>query len=214
MSDIPIYSNQNTQQAVPERQPPRPKKQVSRELISTLAIIIAAPLIAFVLTIFVFQSYEVDGPSMERTLQDKDRLIVNKLGKTWSSTTRSDFLPKRYDVIVFNYSGATSGSGEKQLIKRVIGLPGDRVVVKEGVVTIFNDENPKGFKPDTQGPENGVITTTDGNIDETIENGEVFVLGDNRENSLDSRVFGPIGTSDIVGKLTLRIYPLDNVERF
>lgn len=216
MSEIPIYKNPNPPQT-PSNEPVqhRTKKKFSKELTSTLAIIIAAPLIAFVLTVFVFQSYEVDGPSMETTLQNKDRLIVNKLGKTWSDITGDNYLPSRYEIIVFNYSGGNDSSGGgKQLIKRVIGLPGDRVVVKNGVVTIYNDKKPNGFKPDIEGPENGAITTTDGNIDETVEKNEVFVMGDNRENSLDSRVFGPIDTSQIVGDLALRIYPLDKIEKF
>jgi signal peptidase I len=215
MNEIPIYRNPNPQPPLntePSRKPP--KKKVSKELTSTLAIIIAAPLIAFVLTVFVFQSYEVDGPSMETTLQNKDRLIVNKMGRTWANIIGDNYLPSRYEIIVFNYSGSASSGGSKQLIKRVIGLPGDRVVVKDGVVTIYNDKNPDGFKPDIEGPENGAITTTDGNIDEKVEKGEVFVMGDNRENSLDSRVFGPIDTSQIVGDLALRIYPLDKIERF
>lgn len=215
MNDIPIYKNPNpAPQAPVETEPRKPKKKFSKELVSTITIILAAPLIAFVLTVFVFQSYEVDGPSMETTLQNKDRLIVNKVSKTWSNIRGNNFVPKRYEIIVFNYSGATSGSDSKQLIKRVVGLPGDRVVVKSGEVTIFNDQNPDGFKPDVEGPEKPAITTTDGNIDETIDDGEVFVMGDNRENSLDSRVFGPIETDQIIGKLALRIYPLDKVQRF
>lgn len=213
MNNIPIYANQDPP-AEPEPAPKKHKKKSSSELTSTLLIILVAPLIAFILTIFVFQSYEVDGESMEKTLQDNDRLIVNKLGKTWSRVAHKDYLPKRYEIVVFNYSGAAGEGNNKQLIKRVIGLPGDRVVVKKGIVTVYNADKPSGFKPDIEGPENGFITATDGNIDETIEDDEVFVMGDNRENSLDSRVFGPIKTTEIIGDLSLRIYPLDQVKKF
>lgn len=186
-----------------------------KEILSTLGILIAAPIVAVLLTIFVFQSYEVDGPSMESTLQDNDRLIVNKLGKTWSSISGNEYIPDRYSIIVFHSHTAISVNGQnKQLIKRVIGLPGDRVVINDGVVKIYNSENPNGFSPDEQGPESKVINITSGNLDETVEPGEVFVMGDNRGNSLDSRSFGPVKSSDIVGELALRIFPFNAIEHF
>lgn len=197
------------------------KKPTSKwsELLSAAAILALAPLLALFLINFVFQSYQVDGPSMETTLQDGDRLIVTKTGKTWARITGSDYIPKRYEIVIFNYSDAGNfeGTGQhdnKQLIKRVIGLPGDRVVVKDGVVTIFNTEHPKGYLVDRLGPENSAITVTDRDVDVKINQGEVFVMGDNRENSLDSRFFGPVQSKDIVGKLNLRIYPFDKSERF
>lgn len=193
---------------------PLATKSSNRDLFSTLAILIAAPLIAFFLTVFVFQSYEVDGPSMETTLQDKDRLIVVKLQKSWSKLVRKDYIPDRYSVIVFDYNGTLHSGENRQLIKRIIGVPGDRVVIKDGVVTIYNKDNPNGFNPDKQGPHAPSIKETSGNYDETVADGEVFVLGDNRDNSLDSRAFGPIRSSDIVGKLSTRIYPLDAIKRY
>ncbi|MBI5357355.1 signal peptidase I [Candidatus Saccharibacteria bacterium] len=198
--------------------PEKPKKNLfSRhgELLSTIGILIAAPVLAVLLTIFVFQSYEVDGPSMETTLQDNDRLIVNKIGKTWAKINGSDYIPDRYSIIVFHsHSSITVNGQNKQLIKRVIGLPGDRVVISNGSVKIYNSENPDGFSPDTQGPEAQVIETTSGNLDETVEDGEVFVMGDNRENSLDSRNFGPVKSSDIVGELAFRIFPFNSIKHF
>ena len=193
------------------------KKNYFRENLSTFAILVLAPLTALFMIHFVFQTYEVDGPSMNTTLADNDRLIVVKTGKTWSRITRSDYTPNRYDIIVFNHRG-DFGFGDKvtdkQLIKRVIGVPGDRVVVKDGVVTIYNKDNPDGFLVDRVGPESKVIGVTSGNIDQTIRDGEVFAMGDNRENSLDSRVFGTVTSSEIVGKLAVRIYPFDKTQRF
>lgn len=194
-----------------EKKPPR----VGKELISTLAILILAPVIAIILTVFVFQSYQVDGPSMERTLQNNDRLIVAKTGKTWSRITHKNYIPKRYSIIVFNYAGqADYETPNKQLIKRVIGLPGDRLVIKDGITTIYNAQNPDGFYPDKLGPESPVINTTKGNIDITIRPGEVFVMGDNRDNSLDSRIFGPVRSQDIIGSLSVRIFPLNSIKKF
>ena len=188
-----------------------------RDTLSTLGIIILAPLVALFLTAFVFQSYQVEGPSMETTLQDKDRLIVTKTARTWARLSGNSYIPERYDVIIFNHTGEYANSQfvtEKQLIKRVIGLPGDRVVVKDGLVTIYNNERPDGYLVDREGPEKNTIGNTPGNIDEIVQENEVFVMGDNRVNSLDSRNFGPIAAKDIVGKLRLRIYPFDSANKF
>lgn len=191
------------------------KKSPKRELFSTLSILIIAPIIAILLTMFVFQSYEVDGPSMEKTLYNKDRLLVTKTGKTWSKITGDHYIPKRYEVIVFNFNGQNSYEVEKkQLIKRVIGLPGDKVVIKDGITTIYNSARPDGFQPDREGPESSVIGNTDGNLEQTVRDGEVFVMGDNRGNSLDSRAFGTVRSQDIVGHLSLRIYPFNSISRF
>lgn len=195
----------------------KPTDSKWKDILSTVGIIVLAPLVALFLTQFIFQSYQVDGPSMETTLQNGDRLIVTKTGKTWSRITGSDYIPKRYEIIIFNYNGELDSPGQttkKQLIKRVIGLPGDRVVVKDGEVTIFNHEHPNGYQVDRVGPENEAIKVTDKDVDLTVPEGKVFVMGDNRSNSLDSRFFGPVDSSDIVGKLNLRIYPFDKTERF
>ncbi len=196
--------------------PLKPKKKAGhRDLFSTIGIIIAAPIIALLLTIFVFQSYEVDGESMETTLQHKDRLIVIKTAQTWARVTGHSYIPPRYSIIVFNLNEAGDGSGEKkQLIKRVIGLPGDRVVVSGGTVTVYNDKHPGGLAVDQEGPQASVITSTGGEVNQTIAQDEVFVMGDNRDNSLDSRSFGSVKVDDIVGRLALRILPFRQHEAF
>ena len=189
-----------------------------RNVISTLLILLAAPIIAIVLTAFVFQSYEVDGPSMETTLQNKDRLIVLKLGKTWSKITGKNYIPKRGEIIIFSQMGEfdlSANSSQRQLIKRVIGLPGDRVVVADGKITVYNKEHPEGFNPDTTSQHAATINKfTPGNDDVVVPEGYVYVCGDNRLNSLDSRNFGPIKSSEIVGKLALRIFPLSKVDSY
>lgn len=204
---------------LPQNPPPKPHRGAGRlkETLSTLGIIILAPIVALFLTAFIFQSYQVDGPSMETTLQDRDRLIVTKTGKTWSRLTGSQYTPKRYEIVIFNHSGEFGDEqlvSQKQLIKRVIGLPGDRIVVKDGVVTVYNKEHPAGFLIDREGPEKNAIGNTTGNIDETVKPENIYVMGDNRENSLDSRSFGPIRAVDLVGKLNLRIYPFNKTEHF
>ena len=184
--------------------------------ISTLAIILIAPLVALLLTAFVFQSYEVDGPSMESTLQNHDRLIVLKIPRTWSKVTHHAYVPNRGDVVVFNSKGSEefTGSSQRQLIKRVVGLPGERVVVHDGQVKIYNAAHPNGFEPDKELSYGSVIPSTSGDIDLVVPKNQVFVCGDNRSNSLDSRVFGPVAADAIVGKLVLRVYPFRNLKGF
>jgi len=188
-----------------------------KSVLATLAILIIAPLIALTLTAFIFQSYEVDGPSMQSTLQNEDRLIVLKVPRTIARLTGHAYIPHRGDIIIFNKNDLSElggGTGNKQLIKRVIALPGERVVVSNGILTVYNQANPNGFQPDKTLPYGKVIVTTPGDIDLTVPAGDVFVCGDNRTNSLDSRYFGPIPVKDIVGKLALRIFPFDKAERF
>ena len=168
------------------------------------------------LTTFVFQSYEVDGPSMESTLSNHDRLIVVKTARTWARITRHAYIPGRGDVIIFNQNDLEGfgTSGKKQLIKRVIGLPGERVVVKDGVVTVYNEQYPDGFQPDKTLPYGKVINNTPGNTDVTLGKDQLFVCGDNRPNSLDSRAFGAINADQVVGKLALRITPIGKAKLF
>ena len=201
----------------PVTPPQKPRNEGFRSVLSTLAILIAAPIVAILLTAFVFQSYEVDGSSMETTLQNHDRLIVSKLPHTFSRITGNDYIPNRGDVIIFNTTAIQDGrnnGGSKQLIKRVIGLPGDRVVVKDEGITVYNTQYPEGFNPDKAEPYGDVIKNTPGDIDVTVRAGEVFVCGDNRTNSTDSRIIGTIPSKDIIGKLMLRIYPLNNAKVF
>ena len=212
---------QDNQQPAPTYVAPSPNKESKdsvRSIISTISILLLAPIIAIFLTVFVFQSYQVDGPSMETTLQNNDRLVVWKLARTWSKITHHAYVPNRGDVIIFNepeenLEGVGSGAN-KQLIKRVIGLPGDRIVVKDGSLTVYNNEHPDGFKPDKTMEYGKVIGDTSGDIDVTLGSNQLFVCGDNRPDSLDSRVFGPITTDQVVGKLIMRILPLNNAKRF
>lgn len=185
------------------------KPAAAREILSTIGILLLAPIAAIVFTAFVFQFYRVDGPSMEQTLQNNDRLIVYKLPKSFASLTGKEYLPGRGDIVVF--SKAEGEDTPRQLIKRVIALPGDRVVIKNNVVTLYDPEHPDGYNPDAgKQHQPGTIPTT-GDIDITIPNGQVFVMGDNRPNSLDSRVFGPIKAEDITGQLVMRVFPFKSI---
>ena len=198
---------------------PAGKRSDLRNTITSLLILLMAPLIALMLTLFVFQSYQVDGPSMETTLQNKDRLIVWKLPRSWARITNNQYVPNRGDIIIFTESGLgnyNDPQGSKQLVKRVIGLPGEKVVIKDGTITVYNSEHPDGFQPDKTLPygANDHIPVTENDGTFVLKSNQLFVCGDNRPNSLDSRVFGPISTDQVVGKLAARILPLSNAQIF
>lgn len=221
------HANANTQQnsnnapqLVPRLTDPvntdmEPEKDGIKSIFSTIAIIAAALLTALLLTSYVFQYYQVDGQSMETTLQNGDRLVVWKVPRTIAGITKKQYVPNRGDVVIFSENLGGFGEGDtKQLIKRVIALPGERVVVKDGKVTVFNDQHPEGFIPDQTLPYGDVIKYSDGEGSFVVADNEIFVCGDNRGNSLDSRYFGPIELEHVVGKLVFRILPLDKAQVF
>ena len=183
---------------------PRTPKEGWRSVTSTILLFLMAPIIALGIAAFVIQSYQVDGESMETTLQNNDRLIVDKLA--------------RGNIVIFNQSGLPDSgpTGQKQLIKRVIGLPGDRVVVNDGKYTVYNTQHPTGFNPDTtEGYRITQATYPTGSYtDVTLGTNQVFVSGDNRTNSEDSRFFGPVDASQLVGRLVLRLLPASHIEKF
>lgn len=192
------------------------RKDGLKSAFATIGILIAAPLIAILLTTFVFQSYEVDGESMETTLQNNDRLIVWKMPVSFAKLTSSTYIPARGEIIIFhkNESSTVMSLGDKQLIKRVIGLPGERVVVRDGEIRIYNNEHPDGFDPDATGQYLITSETTPGSVDMTVPEDEVFVVGDNRTNSLDSRAIGTIRSDEIIGELSFRIFPFNKVKHY
>jgi signal peptidase I len=185
-----------------------------RSLLSIVGLLVTAFTIAFLLNTFVIQSYQVDGESMQQTLQNNDRLIVDTSPRTIAKRTGHQYVPKRGEIIIFNEDGLPGFTGPKQLIKRVVGLPGERVVVADGHITIYNSQHPEGFNPDTQGTYHIDATFTGNDVDRTLGQDQLFVCGDNRGNSEDSRIFGPINTNQVVAKLILRILPLNKAKSF
>lgn len=169
-------------------------------------VLIPILIVLFVQT-FMFQAFYVEGNSMEPTLHNNDYVFTSKVGLNLHRLVGfiSPNLPlKRGEIIVFklaNYDGPP-------LIKRVVGLPGERVVVSGGKVTIYNKESPNGLtlKETYIDPS----YPTEGEIDSKVNQGQVFVLGDNRAPgaSLDSRIFGPVNETQIYGKALLRLLPI------
>lgn len=201
----------------PDGQADEPGKQSGwHEFFSTVGILVAALLVALFIIAFVFRSYQVDGPSMKNTLQNDDKLIIWKVPRTWARITGHPYIPARGDIIVFTETGLSQFNQDntKQLIKRVIGLPGDKVVVRNGRYTVYNRAHPHGFDPDTTLPYGRDIPVTPGAGSWDIGKNQLFVSGDNRPDSLDSRDFGPINANQVIGKLIFRAFPVSQAKVF
>lgn len=166
------------------------EKSFFRELIDFALI---ALLIVLPFRIFIAQPFVVSGASMDPTFKDGEYLIVDQISYRFHT-------PERGSVLIFKYPKDTS----KYFIKRVIGLPGETVEIKSGVVTIKNPKNPKGFSLN----EPYIVYPKSDNFSTTLSTDEYFVMGDNRLGSADSRYWGPMPTQDIVGRPILRLFPI------
>jgi signal peptidase I len=166
---------------------------------SLLIWIIGIIIIVKCVQAFVIQPFIVDGGSMLPTYHNGEFLLVDKFSYLVGS-------PKRGDVMIFKlFEGGTNPYTGKYLIKRVIGLPGERVVVQDGVTTIYNKENPRGFVVD----ESFIIykdLQKDTNV--TLDDHHYFMMGDNRAQSYDSRDWGPLDAKNIKGQVLFRVYPV------
>lgn len=193
-------------QAAPEK-PAGYHKEEMKNIFYTVLLFILAPVFALLMIMFVFQSYVVDGSSMQPTLENGNRVFILKLPKTFANIRGKVFIPTRNEIIVFK----KPSDPEVQLIKRVIGLPGDRVVVNDNKITIYNSQHPEGINPDLGTSYEKILDATTGNVDINIGAGELFVAGDNRSpgGSLDSRSgLGLVPVQNIIGRLWIRYFPL------
>ncbi len=183
-----------------------------------LAVFIVLVIVGVILiNNFIFRSFSVFGPSMEETLYTNDRLIVNRIPVTIAHLKGGSYVPKRGEIIVFKNPRYVEGQKEEYIVKRVIAFPGERVVVKGGVLTVYNQENPDGFRPDKEVTHGRPGTPTSGNINVTVENNTLFVAGDHRQDnySLDSRNgLGLIPYFNVVGPVSLRFWPLTSISTF
>jgi signal peptidase I len=176
--------------AAPEKV--KPKKAGWIVAAEWVAVIVVALGVAVILRTFVVQTFYIPSESMTPTLQVNDRVIVDKLSYQFHD-------PHRKDLIVFTTPPNVSRQF-KDLVKRVIGLPGDRVEAHDGHVFVNGKQLDEPYLAE------GTTTKDFGPI--TVPPGHYWVMGDNRGFSEDSRIFGPIAGSTIVGRAFLRIWPL------
>jgi len=178
-----------------------------------LAVVIIVPVKAF-----LFQPFLVSGASMEPTFENSEYLIVNELGYNKVAPNFGDkniftINPfkdiNRQTVIVFHYPKDPS----QFFIKRVIGLPDEKIQIQDGKVTIYNAEYPNGFQLDETGYLSSLVKTK-GDLTLTLRDDEYFVMGDNRSASSDSRAWGPIKKTDVVGSVLVRAWPLNRMNVF
>lgn len=169
---------------------PREPKPEKKDRFWTKIVVFMVFIIA--LRLFVIDPFLVNGSSMQPTFEDGDYVIVDKL----SYSLRD---PKRGEVIVFD---APSNDG-RYFIKRIIALPGERIIVDGSSVTIFNKEHPDGFAA----KETYVKFPSNRKTDRTLAADEYFVMGDNREVSSDSRIWGALHADAIEGRALVRLLP-------
>lgn len=187
-----------------------------KDTLNIFVFIVCVAVGSIFINTFVFRSFNVEGPSMEQTLYTGDRLIVNRLPITFAQLQAKSYVPERGEIIVFKNPRFVAGLGEEYIVKRVIAFPGERVVVTDGTITVYNEANPNGFHPDdTFHGEPGAPTS--GETDKTIPEDELFVAGDHRQDnfSYDSRNgLGTVPLYDIVGPVSVRIFPFDKLRFF
>lgn len=182
------------------------KNSEAWEWVKALGIAI---IIAVIIRSFIFTNYVVEGESMMPTLQNGNRLIVNKIDYEISK-------PKRFDILIFH------ATPTEDYVKRVIGLPGDTIQFKNDVLYVNGNPIKEPFlnqyEHDKTELINGKLTqnfTLQGVTGKTkVPKGELFVMGDNRNHSSDSRVIGFVKESKVVGKVSLRYWPFSEFHIF
>lgn len=191
------------------------RHQGLKDILGILGFVIAVVIGAALINQFLFRSFSVSGPSMEPTLFTGDRLIVNRIPVTLAMLQGKAYVPERGQVIVFKNPHWAPGGLDEYIVKRVIAFPGERVTVANGVMKVYNADNPNGFLIDEKYP--GPTSPTAGSVDVIVPDNELFVAGDHRQEgfSLDSRDgLGTIPYSDIIGPVSLRVYPFTQFRTF
>ncbi len=189
----PMENSENTTAQPPAHLEPSKKQSLFRELITFILI---AVVIVLPFRMFIAEPYIVSGTSMFPTFDTGHYLIVDKISYKFHQ-------PSRFDVVVMIYPKDTS----KDFIKRIIGLPGDTIIITNGSVSIKDASHPNGFTLDqsfVKYPKNDTMTVT-------LKADEYFVMGDNRGGSYDSRYWGPLPAKDIIGRPVLRLLPLTKI---
>ena len=162
-----------------------------------IQVIIIAAIIVFPIRYFIFQPFIVKGDSMVPNFHSGDYLIVDELSYRFST-------PSRGDVVVFHYPLQES----ERFIKRVIGLPGETVEVKDGKITITSKDGKNSMVLNEQLYLPNLLFT-DGKSNITLKDDEYFVMGDNRQFSYDSRAWGILPKKELIGKASLRLFPIN-----
>jgi signal peptidase I len=186
-------------ESTPAQRTPKPR---SRVIIEWAVIVLVAFLVSLIIRTYVFETYYVPSPSMVPTLQIGDRIIVDKLSVDWGTIHTGDIVvfkaPKKVAVVC--------GDAVADLVKRVIGLPGEHLSSKGNTIYI-NGKALKENWPHTE-PLGGAIKPI------TLKAGQYFMMGDYHAPSCDSRMWGTVPRSSIIGKVFLRVWPVTRFHWF
>lgn len=191
-----------------------------KDALNVLIFVVCVLIGTLLINTYIFRSFNVVGPSMETTLYTGDRLIINRIPVTLAELQNKPYVPNRGQIIVFKNPQYNADTGDEFIVKRVIAFPGERVVVKNGILTVYNHDNPNGFQPDLAQAHDATShpgSPTSGDVDTTVTDGTLFVAGDHRQGdySYDSRSgLGLIPYYDIVGPVGMRIYPFNKIRLF
>ena len=193
------------------------KKSLTREILEWILTIVVAIAIALPIRAFGFELVRVDGESMDNTLANGEIMFVTKYdyASTWLSfpwqddeskekatriTTGGN--PRRFDVVICRYPGR----GDTNFVKRVVGIPGDTIEIRDGYLYVNGDRYEEPYVDDEY--RSGRLNTFG---PYTVPEGEYFVMGDHRNNSNDSRSQGPITRDMIIGHVRTVLYPFSGV---
>lgn len=174
------FKNKDEYENIQTEEPQEEKASLKGLIIDLVEVIGTALVLTFVLLIFIQPSI-VDGRSMYPTLHDNDKLILWKLGSI-----------DRNDIVVFD----SHDMDNNKYVKRVIGIAGDEIVIKDSIVTVNGTTLDETYINEP---------TFNGDISLTVPDGEIFVLGDNRNHSNDSRAFGTVKLNDVDGKMVFNL---------
>jgi len=166
-----------------------------------LEIVLIAVIVVIGVRYFLVQPFLVDGASMEPNFHSGDYILINEISYRFKE-------PQRGEPVVFHYPGNEA----TYFIKRIIGLPGEKVEIKGGKIFVFNSQNPNGFEISESYLPKDLKTSGDKSVD--LSSDEYFVLGDNRDASFDSRQWGPLKKTEIVGSVWVRLWPLSQITAF
>ena len=180
----------------------KPKKSIGHEILSWIFTLAVAVVIALVIRTFIFEPVKVDGHSMDDTLADKEIMFVSKwqYSSSWLFGTRMTFFgdPERFDVVVCRYPDR----GYTNFVKRVVGLPGDTIEIKNGYLYVNNERYDEPYINDEY--RTGLGSNYPAIV---VPEGQYFVMGDHRNNSNDSRFVGPIDRNMIMGHVVQVVFP-------
>jgi len=172
---------------------------VASFFLEVIQIVLISSAIIIPIRYFLIQPFYVKGASMEPNFYDHEYLIIDELTYRFRD-------PFRGEIVVFQYPRDPS----QYFIKRVVGLPGETIEITNGTVMVYNTQHPNGIVLE----ETYLEEPTSGKIRVTLGAEEYYVLGDNRDSSLDSRSFGPVTRDDIIGRVWVRGLPLSRIGLF